>query len=102
MVVLSHHSPLPLLLSPPLSSLLPSSSYPSEVDSHRKSLQDLVKEIANMICRRSAQGKDYGTIVVPEGLVASIPEMAVLINEIDEVFRWVVVVGGGGGGGAMK
>jgi 6-phosphofructokinase 1 len=39
------------------------------------------------VCSRAKDGKNYGTVLIPEGLVMSIPEMAVLINEIDDIFR---------------
>jgi hypothetical protein len=31
-------------------------------------------------------GKNYGTVLIPEGLVDSIPELRLLISEIDGVF----------------
>ena len=30
-------------------------------------------------------GKDYGVVLVPEGLIEFIPEISVLINEINEL-----------------
>jgi hypothetical protein len=38
-----------------------------------------------MICDRSALGKDYGVVLVPEGLIEFIPEVAVLIGQINEI-----------------
>lgn len=35
--------------------------------------------------KRSELGKNYGIILVPEGLIEFIPEMAVLISEINEL-----------------
>lgn len=34
----------------------------------------------------SPLGKNYGTVLIPEGLVDSIPELRLLISEIDGVF----------------
>jgi 6-phosphofructokinase len=42
-------------------------------------------QVADIICNRSAKGKDYGIILVPEGLIEFIPEMSVLIHEINEL-----------------
>ena len=38
-----------------------------------------------MICKRAEIGKNYGVILVPEGLVEFIPEMSILIKEINEL-----------------
>ena len=41
--------------------------------------------MTDIICRRSQRGKDYGIILVPEGLIEFIPEVSVLISEINEI-----------------
>ena len=41
--------------------------------------------MADIICRRSELGKQYGVILVPEGLIEFIPEMGALIAEINEI-----------------
>lgn len=41
--------------------------------------------MADIIQKRSENGKDYGIILVPEGLIEFVPEMAVLISEINEL-----------------
>jgi len=38
-----------------------------------------------MICKRSEMGKNYGVILVPEGLIEFIPEVKTLIDEINEI-----------------
>ena len=58
-----------------------------DVDASRKSLQEVVREVADLVTARAARGRNYGTVLIPEGLVLSIPEIAVLINEINGVFR---------------
>jgi len=42
-------------------------------------------EVADVICKRSKIGKQYGVILVPEGLIEFIPEVKVLIEEINEI-----------------
>jgi len=37
------------------------------------------------VCTRAAKGKNYGVILVPEGLIEFIPEVKVLIAEINEI-----------------
>lgn len=41
--------------------------------------------LADIICKRNDHGKDYGVILVPEGLIEFIPEVKVLISEINEI-----------------
>jgi len=38
-----------------------------------------------LICKRSLLKKDYGVILVPEGLIEFIPEVKKLISEINEL-----------------
>ena len=41
--------------------------------------------MADIVCKRSELGKQYGVILVPEGLIEFIPEMGNLIKEINEI-----------------
>eukprot|EP00928_Gymnodinium_smaydae_P029964 TRINITY_DN22413_c0_g2_i1.p1 TRINITY_DN22413_c0_g2~~TRINITY_DN22413_c0_g2_i1.p1 ORF type:complete len:1239 (-),score=204.19 TRINITY_DN22413_c0_g2_i1:275-3730(-) len=54
-----------------------------EVDEKRMSLRDLVKEVADVVAQRAADGKNFGTILVAEGLLAGIPEFRNLISELN-------------------
>lgn len=42
-------------------------------------------QIADIVCKRAALGKNYGVILVPEGLIEFIPEVKVLIGEVNEI-----------------
>merc|ERR1719210_470521 len=53
------------------------------VDERRLSLRDLVKEVADVIARRAAAGKNFGIILVAEGLLGAIPEFHALISELE-------------------
>ncbi|CAM9510914.1 unnamed protein product, partial [Laminaria digitata] len=57
-----------------------------DVRAKRWSLHDIVKEISDVVQTRSEQGKEFGAILIPEGLVVAIPEMEVLIEEIDALY----------------
>ncbi|WP_194844357.1 diphosphate--fructose-6-phosphate 1-phosphotransferase [Candidatus Clavichlamydia salmonicola] len=46
------------------------------------SLQDLIKSITQMILKRDKQGKHYGLILIPEGIIEFIPEVDCLVKEI--------------------
>lgn len=56
-----------------------------EVENTGKSLLDIVSQIADVIVERAKVGKDYGVILIPEGLVGFVPDMKVLINELNEI-----------------
>ena len=57
-----------------------------EVKANNTKLSDIVKAIADMVETRAAVGKNYGSVVIPEGLLESIPECNMLISELDNVF----------------
>merc|ERR1719464_2075708 len=54
-----------------------------EVDEKRMSLRDVVKQVADLVTLRAQDGKNFGTIVVAEGLLAAIPEFRSLISELE-------------------
>jgi len=54
-----------------------------EVDARRMSLRDLVKDTADTIAKRSADGSNFGTVLVAEGLLAAIPEFRSLMSELE-------------------
>ena len=48
-----------------------------------KGLNEIVEQIVDLIVRRKALGKEYGVILIPEGLVEFIPEIKQLIQELN-------------------
>ncbi|MDX8431629.1 MAG: diphosphate--fructose-6-phosphate 1-phosphotransferase [Candidatus Algichlamydia australiensis] len=56
-----------------------------EVARDEKTLSQITYEIASLIEKRSAKGKDYGVILIPEGLIEFIPEVKALIAEINKL-----------------
>lgn len=54
-----------------------------EVAAQKKTLEQIVSEIADVIYARAERGKDYGVVVVPEGLIEFVPQMKELIEEIN-------------------
>jgi pyrophosphate--fructose-6-phosphate 1-phosphotransferase len=52
-----------------------------EIAEKKLKLPDIVSELADLIIKRSEQGKNYGVILLPEGIVEFIPEMKTLIEE---------------------
>jgi pyrophosphate--fructose-6-phosphate 1-phosphotransferase len=52
------------------------------IGEERKSLSQIVKEIADMIVNRKAHGKEFGVIIIPEGVIEFIPEIARLMKAL--------------------
>jgi len=56
-----------------------------EIQAHNWTLDDVVKAITDSIIQRAADGKNYGSVIIPEGLLEFIPEFQTLISEINVV-----------------
>jgi pyrophosphate--fructose-6-phosphate 1-phosphotransferase len=56
-----------------------------EVEQNKKTLSQITRELADLICKRAELNKNYGVILVPEGLIEFIPEVKKLISEINEI-----------------
>ena len=55
-----------------------------EVEAKDMSLDDIVTNIAKVVAERAAQGNNFGTVLIPEGLVEFIPAMKRLIAELND------------------
>ncbi len=44
-----------------------------EVKENKKSLQDIVRELADMVCKRAESQKNFGVVLIPEGLLEFLP-----------------------------
>ncbi len=56
-----------------------------EIQEKNMSLDDIVKYIADIVTARAAEGNNFGTILIPEGLIEFIPEYKKLISELNEL-----------------
>ncbi len=56
-----------------------------EVAARHQNLASVTEEIVNVIAGRAAAGKNYGVVLVPEGLIEFVPEISVLLSEINEL-----------------
>jgi pyrophosphate--fructose-6-phosphate 1-phosphotransferase len=56
-----------------------------EVENRDQTLDDVVTEITQVIVKRSEQGRNYGVALVPEGLIEFIPEIKILIRELNDL-----------------
>jgi pyrophosphate--fructose-6-phosphate 1-phosphotransferase len=56
-----------------------------EVEQKEMSLDDVVTYLAKIVADRAADGNNFGTVLVPEGLIEFIPAIKKLIAELNEV-----------------
>jgi pyrophosphate--fructose-6-phosphate 1-phosphotransferase len=55
-----------------------------EVEAKNQSLDDIVWYIAGIVAGRAANGNNFGTVLIPEGLIEFIPAMKKLMEELNE------------------
>ncbi len=55
-----------------------------EVENKNMSLDDLVSDIARVVANRAEQGNNFGTVLIPEGVIEFIPAMKKLIAELND------------------
>ncbi|MCQ2076252.1 MAG: diphosphate--fructose-6-phosphate 1-phosphotransferase [Bacteroidaceae bacterium] len=56
-----------------------------EVEAKNMSLDDIVTYIANAVAERAKDGNNFGTVLIPEGLIEFIPAIKRLISELNDV-----------------
>lgn len=56
-----------------------------EVEAKNETLQDVVNYIADIVARRASKGENFGTVLVPEGLIEFIPAMKNLIGQLNDL-----------------
>lgn len=56
-----------------------------EIKANETSLAEIVKTIVDLIIERRKMGRNYGVVIVPEGLISFIPEMERLLEDILKV-----------------
>ena len=56
-----------------------------EVETKEMSLNDVVDYIANTVASRAAEGNNFGTVIIPEGLIEFIPAIKKLISQLNDV-----------------
>ena len=55
-----------------------------EVEAKGQTLNDIVDYIAGIVAARAADGNNFGTVLIPEGLIEFIPAMKKLIAELND------------------
>ncbi len=56
-----------------------------EAESKDMTLNQIVEYLCSVIAERAAAGMNYGTVIVPEGLIEFIPALGRLIRELDDL-----------------
>lgn len=55
-----------------------------EVEAKQQSLDDVIDDIATVVAKRAEKGMNFGTVLIPEGLIEFIPAMKALIAELND------------------
>jgi len=58
-----------------------------EVEAKKLTLSDVVEQIVDVVVRRSAAGKNYGVIVIPEGLLEFLVDFKEMLRELSLLFH---------------
>ena len=56
-----------------------------EVEAKNQTLDDIVTYIAQIVAMRAAEGNNFGTVLIPEGLIEFVPAMKKLIAELNDL-----------------
>lgn len=56
-----------------------------EIEAKNQTLNEVVDDIVRVVVERANAGKNFGTILIPEGLIEFIPAMKSLITELNEL-----------------
>lgn len=56
-----------------------------EVEQKKMSLSSIIDYISDIVARRSANGKNFGIAVIPEGLIEFIPELKAMIANLNDI-----------------
>jgi len=58
-----------------------------EVEHEELLLYDIAEQMVNVIVKRAEQGRNYGVVLIPEGIISFIPSMKALIAELNEMLK---------------
>ena len=56
-----------------------------EIEAKNLTLQDVVNQLAAVVAARAAEGNNFGTVLIPEGLIEFIPAVGRLIAELNDL-----------------
>ena len=56
-----------------------------EIAEKKQTLNEIIDSIATIIAKRAEKGLNYGIVLIPEGLVEFVPEIKILIAELNDI-----------------
>ena len=56
-----------------------------EIEKEKKTIKKVAEDIADVVIKRAQNGKNYGVVLIPEGLIEFIPEIKLLISELNKI-----------------
>eukprot|EP01061_Rhynchopus_euleeides_P012106 TRINITY_DN2171_c0_g2_i3.p1 TRINITY_DN2171_c0_g2~~TRINITY_DN2171_c0_g2_i3.p1 ORF type:complete len:862 (+),score=425.55 TRINITY_DN2171_c0_g2_i3:1565-4150(+) len=56
-----------------------------EVAKKKRTIISIVQDIADLVSKRAKQGKNYGVVIVPEGLIEVTKDMRLLVEELNDL-----------------
>lgn len=56
-----------------------------EVEAKQQTLEDIVEYMTGIVAQRAEDGQNFGVALIPEGLIEFIPEMKILISELNDL-----------------
>lgn len=59
-----------------------------EVEAKGWSLDNIIDQVASVIAKRAEKGMNFGTVIIPEGLIEFIPAMKKLISELNDFLAY--------------
>ncbi len=58
-----------------------------EIEQKQMSLENIIDYIVEIIVKRANMGKNFGIIIVPEGLIEFVPEMKSMISNLNDIMH---------------
>jgi len=58
-----------------------------ECRDRHENLNDIVNNLCDVICARASDGKNYGCVLIPEGLLSYVASFNTLIKELNLLFQ---------------
>lgn len=56
-----------------------------EIEARDLTLNEIVEDIARIVARRAEDGRNYGVVLIPEGLIEFVPAIGRLIQELNDL-----------------
>lgn len=60
-----------------------------EIEENKTSLNEIVDNISEIAAKRAENGKNFGVVLIPEGLIEFVPEMKTLISNLNDALAHI-------------